>query len=98
MIFFSLELKSDSKWSETKVAIASKCDEPDWANECLDKFELPDKTNLRSVFQDDLIEIYYGCKQKHLKEIAKKSNIKLKDMIFFDNQMDNCRKFLYRGS
>ena len=87
-------MKTDPKWSDTLVAIASKCDEPVWANECLDKFELPDKIKLRSIFHEDLIEIYYGCKQKHLKEIAQKSNIKLKDMIFFDNQRDNCRKFL----
>ena len=84
------ELKTNEKWSNTRVAIASKCNEPNWAHECLDKFELPDKIKLRTVFHPDLIEIYFGNKQNHLKAIASKSNIDLKDMIFFDNQMDNC--------
>jgi len=84
------ELKCDPKWSDTLVAIASKCNEPNWANECLDKFELPGKIKLRSVFDEDLIEIYYGNKQNHLKAIATKSKIDLSDMIFFDNQIDNC--------
>ena len=85
------ELKTDSKWSNTLVAIASKCNEPNWAGECLDKFEIGDKIKLRSVFHPDLIEVYFGNKQNHLKTIAKKSKISLQDMIFFDNQMDNCR-------
>ena len=85
-------MKTDPIWSNTLVAIASKCDEPNWANECLDKFELPGSIKLRSVFHPDLIEIYYGTKQNHLKTIAEKSKIDLKDMIFFDNQMDNCRE------
>lgn len=85
------ELKTDPKWKDTKIAIASKCNEPNWADECLDKFELPDKIKLRSVFHPDLIEVYFGCKENHLKAIASKSKIDLKDMIFFDNQMDNCR-------
>ena len=61
--------------------------------EMMDKFELPGKIKLRSVFDEDLIEIYYGNKQNHLKAIATKSKIDLSDMIFFDNQIDNCRKF-----
>ncbi len=85
------ELKTNPKWQDTKVAIASKCNEPDWADECLDKFELPEKIKLRSVFDQNLIDVYFGTKQHHLKEISKKSGIKLNEMIFFDNQMDNCR-------
>ena len=86
------ELKSDGKWKDTKVAIASKCNEPNWAQECLDKFQLREKVNLRSVFSPDLIEIYFGSKVNHLRSIAKKSGIALTDMIFFDNQIDNCRE------
>ena len=46
---------------------------------------------LKSVFHPDLMEIYWDNKQRHLKVIAEKSGIQLEDMIFFDNQMDNCR-------
>ena len=80
------------------VAIASKCNEPSWAEECLDKFELPGRLKLRSVFNPNLIEIYYGNKQHHLKAIGSKANIDVKDMIFFDNQMDNCRDVSKIGS
>ena len=85
------ELKNDSKWTKTIVAIASKCTELKWAHECLEKFQLEGSQNLKSVFHPDLMEIYWDNKQRHLKVIAEKSGIQLKDMIFFDNQMDNCR-------
>ena len=85
------ELKNDEKWSNTLVAIASKCTEYKWADECLEKFELPEKQSLKSVFHPDLIEIYWNNKQKHLRTIEAKSKISLNEMIFFDNQMDNCR-------
>ena len=82
----------NSKWSNTVVAIASKCTELQWAHECLEKFHLEDSSNnLKSVFHPDLMEIYWDNKQRHLKVIAEKSGIQLEDMIFFDNQMDNCR-------
>ena len=82
----------NSKWSNTVVAIASKCTELQWAHECLEKFQLEESSNnLKSVFHPDLMEIYWDNKQRHLKVIAEKSGIQLEDMIFFDNQMDNCR-------
>ena len=84
------ELKTDSKWSAVKIAIASKCNEPNWAHECLDKFDLGDGIKLRSVFDPDLIEIYGGLKDSHLKTIQNKTGAALADMIFFDNQIDNC--------
>lgn len=43
------------------------------------------------MFDSNLIEIYYGNKQNHLKAIADKTGFELTEMIFFDNQMDNCR-------
>ena len=43
------------------------------------------------MFSQDLIEIYYGTKTNHLRTIASKTGIALEEMIFFDNQSDNCR-------
>ena len=85
------ELKNDAKWSGTVIAIASKCTELKWAEECLEKFKINETQTLMSVFRKDLQEIYWDNKQKHLKKISDTSGIPLKDMIFFDNQMDNCR-------
>ena len=74
-----------------------QCDEPNWAHECLDKFLLPEKIKLRTVFDPNLIEIYYGNKQNHLRTIAEKTGYKLQEMVFFDNQMDNCRDVAQLG-
>ena len=45
------ELKTAPKYAESKVAIASRCDEPDWAEECLSLFHLNDGSQLGSVFE-----------------------------------------------
>ena len=49
------------------------------------------------MFDPNLIEIYYGNKQNHLRTIAEKTGYKLQDMVFFDNQMDNCRDVAQLG-
>ena len=85
MNFAQLKLHSMS------TSFSLQCNEPNWAHECLDKFLLPNNIKLRTVFDPNLIEIYFGNKQNHLKAIARKSGFQLKEMIFFDNQSDNCR-------
>ena len=44
------ELKNDQKYKDCQVAIASRCDEPSWADECLDLFTINDGSKLGSVF------------------------------------------------
>eukprot|EP00092_Neocalanus_flemingeri_P040299 GFUD01043894.1.p1 GENE.GFUD01043894.1~~GFUD01043894.1.p1 ORF type:complete len:209 (-),score=59.10 GFUD01043894.1:152-715(-) len=84
------ELKTDPKWAGSIVAVASTCDEPKWAKECIRKFSVGDGLKMFDVFQEDCTEIYSGCrKDNHMREIAKKSGIDLTDMIFFDNQTNN---------
>jgi len=84
------ELKTDPKWADSIVAVASTCDEPKWAKECIRKFTVGDGLTMFDVFDEDCTEIYkaYG-KDNHMREIAKKSGIDLKEMIFFDNQTNN---------
>ena len=43
------ELKTDKKWEGTAVAVASCCDEPAWARECLQKFEVGDGVTLKDI-------------------------------------------------
>ena len=89
------EFKTDPKWAETVIAVASSCDEPTWARECIQKFPVghDDKFKLKDVFSTNHIEIYKRTKDHHLQSIQKKcgNDISLKDMIFFDNQSDNCK-------
>jgi magnesium-dependent phosphatase 1 len=62
------------KTLEVKVAIASTCDEPDWAYECMDKIGVEHaKDKLTEYFHADLIEIYKSySKETHLKGMFRK--------------------------
>ena len=87
------EVKTDPKWKETKVAVASSCDEPSWARECIQLILINSNIKLKNIFDPNLTEIYKSPKSVHLKEISKKSGIDLKDMMFFDNEWG---KFVYK--
>merc|ERR1711991_51029 len=85
------QLKADGQF---RVAIASTCDEPAWADECLDKVLVdPDDASagvLRAFFDPELIHIYgASSKHVHLKAIAKTVGCQLGEMIFYDNQRNN---------
>ena len=84
------ELKTDAKWSGAIVAVASTCDEPSWARECIRKFPVGDGLKMVDVFQENVTEIYkaYG-KDNHMRAIAEKTGVSLQEMIFFDNQTNN---------
>ena len=84
------ELKTDPKWKDSIVAVASTCDAPEWARECLRKFPVGDGLTMSDVFSEDVTEIYEANgKDKHMREIAKKTRVSLDQMIFFDNQTNN---------
>ena len=83
------ELKTDSKWKDSIVSVASSCDEPRWADECIEKFDIGGGAKLKDLFQHR--QIYKRSKSHHLKAIAKATGVSLKDMIFFDNEYRNCK-------
>ena len=85
------EVKTNQKWSNTKVAVASSCDEPSWARECIKLFPIDEKLKLKDIFDPNITEIYKGSKSGHLREISKKANVPLNEMIFFDNEWGNCQ-------
>ena len=73
------------------VAVASKTDEPSWAQECMRKFEVGPVGS--GVFIKDVMhheEIDKRNKQTHLTAIAEATGVALSDMIFFDNERGNC--------
>ena len=75
---------------ETTLGLASTCDEPEWARECLNKFTLRQRDKLvpmGSVFQHH--EIFKANKREHFKRIQKATGAEFADMIFFDNQTNN---------
>eukprot|EP00593_Proboscia_inermis_P015226 CAMPEP_0171314312 /NCGR_PEP_ID=MMETSP0816-20121228/50224_1 /TAXON_ID=420281 /ORGANISM="Proboscia inermis, Strain CCAP1064/1" /LENGTH=158 /DNA_ID=CAMNT_0011803055 /DNA_START=245 /DNA_END=721 /DNA_ORIENTATION=+ len=84
-----LELKTDDRWKDAVVAIASCTDEPSWAQDCLRMFEIGDGYCIKDVMHHE--EIYKSNKQKHLRNLAEKTGIALEDMLFLDNEMGNCQ-------
>ncbi|XP_040572205.1 magnesium-dependent phosphatase 1 [Lepeophtheirus salmonis] len=82
------ELKQNPLYKDAQINVASRCDEPSWARECIKKFKIEDGLYLSDVFQN--MEIYKGNKTTHLKAIAKHCNVDLKEIIFFDNEVQHC--------
>ena len=71
------------------TAYVSTCDEPEWANECLNLFTTTGNVLLKDVSHSSLI--YKENKQHHFRALKKQFDLEFGDMIFFDNQMNNIR-------
>eukprot|EP00298_Acanthocystis_sp_HF-20_P002100 c12559_g1_i1.p1 GENE.c12559_g1_i1~~c12559_g1_i1.p1 ORF type:complete len:184 (-),score=78.63 c12559_g1_i1:31-582(-) len=82
-------LRTDKKYQNVKIAIASRCDEPSWARECLGLFEVGDGITLLELIDPKLCEIHGGNKRTHFQSIAQASGVKYEDMLFFDDDSWN---------
>mmetsp|Transcript_12095 Transcript_12095/g.31128 ORF Transcript_12095/g.31128 Transcript_12095/m.31128 type:complete len:196 (-) Transcript_12095:199-786(-) len=88
-------IATDPAFGSTQIAIASCCDEPEWAEECLRKFRVGDEAMLTAGMAPTMNElvafkqIHKGSKKGHLREIARDSGVALEDMVFFDDQRGN---------
>jgi magnesium-dependent phosphatase-1 len=89
----------DVQSGNTVLALASTTDEAAWANECLTKFHIVDRSPslpvprlvaLRDVFA--VQEVYKaGNKGRHFRSIQEKcGGVDFSEMVFWDNQRDNC--------
>ena len=87
------ELHCSAEWSGAVVAIASRTDEPSWAEACLQQFSIDDGRGgafeMKEAFAAE--EIYKGAKTGHFRSLARKTGIALSEMLFFDNELGNCR-------
>ena len=84
------EVKSDTQWGETRIGVASSCDEPDWAYECISQIKIGNY-KLKDIFEPSITEIYKNNKTAHLKKISEKTRVELREMMFFDNEWSNCQ-------
>lgn len=79
----------------TRLALASTCDEPDWARELLKIIKLTHPKTKQQILMGDLFhahEIYTAPnKHPHFHEIKKKFGAEFQEMAFFDNQHNNIR-------
>lgn len=75
------ELVRRQREAGATLAIASTCDEPDWARECLALLRVDDEP-LEAHFHPDAREIYYApTKRVHFQAIAKKLRVPFADMV-----------------
>ena len=73
-----------------EIAVASCCDEPDWAWDLLTKFKTSGgSSTMRAAMHYG--QIHYGRKTQHLKEIANASKVPYNEMFFFDDQSGHIR-------
>ncbi|MCX7987756.1 MAG: magnesium-dependent phosphatase-1 [Bacteroidales bacterium] len=76
-----LEIITLLKKHNRQLAVASRTEEPEWAKELLDLFEI------RHYF--DFEEIFPDRKIFHLQNIHKKSRVPFDKMVFFDDEYRN---------
>lgn len=79
-IIQSIREDRDSRFANTKFAVASRTKSVDWAHHLLDEFEL------RDVF--DYVEIFPGDKKQHFRNLSRDSGIDFREMLFFDDARD----------
>ena len=89
------ELHTDQRWADAIVAISSRTDEPAWARELLDKGFRVDDFALGDAFS--VVEIAKDSKVAHFQRIAEKTSVGFEDMVFFDNELGNCRQISMLG-
>jgi magnesium-dependent phosphatase 1 len=78
---------------DIQAAVASKTDVESYAKICMDNLVIDDEgTRLISCFENGkLVEIAYGSKTGHLKNLQRKTGIPFNEMAFFDNEYGNIR-------
>lgn len=80
-----------------QLAISSRCDEPTWARELLTKMTLPRSgQTLRDAIAGPW-EISSDAKVHHFDRISKRTGIPLREMVFFDNEQQNCKSVSRMG-
>lgn len=68
------ELASHDKWKENVIiAYVSRCDEPEWARECLHLFEIAQGVTMHTLAKHH--EIYGGSKKIHFQRLHKKTKV-----------------------
>ena len=90
------DIHTHDAFADTKLAWVSCTDEPEWADECLNKFRTVDGHILSTTV--DSSEIYKANKQAHFQNLKQKfPEIDYEEMLFFDNESHNIRNVMKLG-
>jgi len=74
------QIVDNPTFANTKLAVASRTQNVEWANDLLEQFGIKDRF--------DYIEIFPGDKKRHFSNLKSQSGIDYKDMLFFDDSRD----------
>lgn len=91
------ELATNDEWSDTQLAISSRTDQPEWARELLGLFTIQaSKKSNAPTSLDDVIRgpwemVSDERKVLHFERLSQETNIPLNQMMFFDNDIGNCK-------
>mmetsp|Transcript_16363 Transcript_16363/g.40322 ORF Transcript_16363/g.40322 Transcript_16363/m.40322 type:complete len:215 (+) Transcript_16363:1581-2225(+) len=80
-------------WKGTGIAVSSRTDEPGWAQECMRKIVIvpgQDAVTLKDCIGHE--EISKVSKDKHMRSLKQRTGVDFEDMLFFDNEIGNCRR------
>jgi magnesium-dependent phosphatase 1 len=99
------ELATAEEWSDTQLAISSRTDQPEWARELLGLFALPASSKKSNDTPQTLQEVISGPwemvsterKVLHFERLSEQTNIPLEQMMFFDNDIGNCKSVSRMG-
>eukprot|EP00536_Pseudo-nitzschia_multiseries_P018209 jgi/Psemu1/315604/fgenesh1_kg.2256_\ len=95
------ELHTQPCFEDIRIGISSRTDEPDWARELLEKFEITENEKGQPISLMNVIngpiEIAKDSKTEHFRRIHIETCIEYEDMLFFDNEFGNCDKIASLG-
>lgn len=74
--------------ADVRVAFASRTEEPAWAHEVINIFQVDDEGRCLDEYAH-ACEIYPTSKDKHFKALARKLNVGFEQMLFFDDERRN---------
>jgi magnesium-dependent phosphatase 1 len=103
-IFQDLHQEAKGRFEGIQIGISSRTDEPDWARELLQKFQIDNTTMEQIVSLGDIfrnsggpIEIAKDSKVEHFFRICETCGVEMEEILFFDNELGNCRQVATLG-
>jgi magnesium-dependent phosphatase 1 len=78
-------------FSGTKIAVASRTHRGQWARTLMSMFDIADDGGARSLAQCvSFVDVASGTKKAHFARLREASGVEYEDMLFFDNEGENC--------
>ena len=85
------DIATNEVWQNTRVVYVSRTNYPEAAVPLLSLMDVNESHTMADVSVMEWNQIYPANKQTHFSKLLKLSGVPLRDMLFFDNQMDNIR-------